>query len=246
MSRLEALEISAQFGGNLALDKVSLAVEPGQVTGLIGPNGAGKTTMFNVITGLQPASAGRVILDGRDITKAPPHKRARLGVGRTFQHLELFNSLSVLDNLRAAGDIRKSWRLGWTVGYAADVERILQLVGLGEIAHRGVAEIPTGLGRLVELARALVIQPSVLLLDEPASGQTEQDITAFGRLIRHLADHTGMAVCLIEHNMSLVMGVCDTVQVLDFGRTIAHGTPAVVRDDPAVMDAYLGVPERAA
>ncbi len=243
MARLEGVGITVRFGGNMALDNVSLAVEPGQVTGLIGPNGAGKTTMFNVLTGLQTPAAGQVILDGRDITRTPPHKRARLGLGRTFQRLELFTSLSVLDNLRAAADIRKSWRLGWAAGHAADVDRILHLTGLAHIADQCVAEIPTALARLVELARALVIRPSVLLLDEPASGQSEQDTAAFGRLLRQLAGENGMAICLIEHDMSLVMGVCDTIHVLDFGRTIAHGLPDVIRRQPAVIDAYLGTPE---
>jgi branched-chain amino acid transport system ATP-binding protein len=243
MSRLEALDITVRFGGNVALDNVSLAVEPGQVTGLIGPNGAGKTTMFNVLTGLQAVTTGRVLLDGHDITNAPPHKRARLGLGRTFQRLELFTSLSVLDNLRAAADIRKSWRIGWAAGHAADVERVLHQIGLDHIADQCVAEIPTALGRLVELARALVIKPSVLLLDEPASGQSEQDTMTFGRLLRHLASETGIAICLIEHDMSLVMNVCDTIHVLDFGRTIAHGLPCVIREEPAVIQAYLGNPE---
>jgi len=246
VSYLEASGVTVRFGGNLALDDVSIAIESGRITGLIGPNGAGKTTLFDVMTGLRAPSRGRILLDGRDITRAPPHKRARLGLARTFQQLELFGSLSVHDNLRAAGDIRKSWRLGWTAGYGRDVESILQQIGLSEMADRIVSEIPTGLARLVELARALVIRPSVILLDEPASGQTEDGIVAFGRILRHLVNDNGMAICLIEHDMSLVMDVYDVIEVLDFGHVIAHGSPEVVRNDPSVINAYLGEPDHPA
>jgi branched-chain amino acid transport system ATP-binding protein len=226
----------------VALDGVSLAIEPGGVTGLIGPNGAGKTTLFNVVTGLLSATSGRVALDGHDISRLPPHRRAKLGVARTFQRLELFTSLSVRDNVRVAGEICNGWAGGSRLNAGAEADRVLALVGLGGVADREVSEIPTGQARLVELARALMIRPSILLLDEPAAGQTEQETIAFGRLVRSLAAD-GLAVCLVEHDMSLVMNVCQIIHVLDMGRLIASGSPEAVRADPAVVDAYLGAPE---
>jgi branched-chain amino acid transport system ATP-binding protein len=244
---LLAHEVTVRFGGKAALSGTSIAVERGAITGLIGPNGAGKTTLFNVVCGLLTPQAGRVVLDGRDITSAPPHRRARLGLARTFQRLELFTSLTVRDNVRVGGDIRNRWstggwfRRGRSDG-ADDTDRIIEMTGLGAIADREVSEIPTGQARVVELARALMTRPSVLLLDEPAAGQTEQETEEFGRLLRRLAVD-GLAVCLVEHDMTLVMDVCETIHVLDYGRTIAAGPPDRVRNDPAVVEAYLGTPE---
>ena len=245
MALLEAREVTVRFGGTTALDHTSVAVERGQVTGLIGPNGAGKTNLFNVVCGLLAPQAGRVVLDSEDITSTPPHRRARLGLARTFQRLELFTSLTVRDNVRVAGDIRRRWaRLGrdGDGSTGAEVERIMDLTGLRSIADREVSEIPTGQARVVELARALMTRPSVLLLDEPAAGQTEAETDAFGQLLGRLAGD-GLAVCLVEHDMSLVMEVCETIHVLDYGRTIAVGPPDAVRRDPAVVEAYLGTPE---
>ncbi len=240
MLRLEANGVTVRFGGTVALDDVGVTVEPGIVTGLIGPNGAGKTTLFNVISGLQQPSSGRVLLDGRDITGLAPNRRAQLGVARTFQRLELFISMSVQDNIRVAGDIRNSWGRSRRIRVSDEAERVIELTGLGDVAERDVADIPTGRARVVELARALMTGPAVLLLDEPASGQTEQETHAFGALLRRLATQDGLAVCLVEHDVSLVMGVCDTINVLDYGRTIAIGTPEQVRKDPQVIAAYLG------
>jgi branched-chain amino acid transport system ATP-binding protein len=242
---LEAVDVAVRFGGNVAVDGVSITVAPGHVTGLIGPNGAGKTTLFNVITGLLPPSRGRVVMNGVDVTRASPHKRAKLGLARTFQRLELFTSLSVRDNVRVAGEIRNSWGRVDRMNAAAEADRIIELVGLGEVADREVGEVPTGQARVVEVARALMTKPSILLLDEPASGQTEQETVVFGQLLRRLADD-GIAICLVEHDMSLVMDVCESIFVLDFGRTIASGSPEEVRRDPAVIDAYLGAPETVA
>jgi branched-chain amino acid transport system ATP-binding protein len=238
---LETRAVTVRFGGNVAVDDVSIGVDPGVVTGLIGPNGAGKTTLFNVITGLQKPARGRVLLGGDDITGLAPYKRAQKGLARTFQRLELFISLSVRDNIRVAGDVRNSSRHG-RIGVDAETDRIIELTGLTDVAHRDVSDIPTGRARVVELARALMTQPSVVLLDEPASGQTEQETEAFGELLKRLAA-AGLAICLVEHDMGLVMQVCSTITVLDYGAVIARGTPEEVRDDPAVIDAYLGTPE---
>ena len=238
--------VTVRFGGEQALSEVDLEVPPGHVTGLIGPNGAGKTTLFNVISGLQAAATGRVLLDGRDISGLPTHKRARLGIARTFQRLELFTDLSVRDNLRVAGEMRNGWRLfgigGGRIDVGREVDRLLGLLGLGAVADDGAAEIPTGTARVVELGRALMSQPRVLLLDEPASGQTEEETMAFGVLLRRLAHDDGLTVLLVEHDMSLVMDVCDRISVLDFGQVIATGPPEQVRTDPLVLDAYLGAP----
>jgi branched-chain amino acid transport system ATP-binding protein len=244
MPLLETRDVTVRFGGNVALDDVSLGVDPGVVTGLIGPNGAGKTTLFNVITGLQKPQRGRVLLGGEDITGLPPFKRAQRGLARTFQRLELFISLSVRDNVRVAGDVRNASRPG-RIDVDAETDRILALTGLTDVAHRDVADIPTGRARVVELARALMTSPSVVLLDEPASGQTEQETEAFGRLLMRLAAD-GLAVCLVEHDVSLVMQVCSTITVLDYGAVLARGTAAEIREDPAVVAAYLGTAEGAA
>jgi branched-chain amino acid transport system ATP-binding protein len=238
---LETRDVTVRFGGNVAVDNVSIAVEPETVTGLIGPNGAGKTTLFNVITGLQKPARGRVLLAGEDVTALPPYKRAQRGLARTFQRLELFLSLSVRDNVRVAGDVRNASRSG-RIDVAAEADRILELTGLSDVADRDVSDIPTGRARVVEVARALMTHPSVVLLDEPASGQTEQETHAFGQLLLRLAAE-GLAVCLVEHDVGLVMQVCSTITVLDYGAVIARGTPDQIRDDPAVIDAYLGTPE---
>ena len=244
MSLLETVDVKVRFGGNVALDDVSISVEPASITGLIGPNGAGKTTLFNAITGLQSLSGGRVMLNGKDVTKLAPHKRARQGLARTFQRLELFTSLSVRDNVRVAGEIRNRWSLGGGRFDAnAEADRIIELVGLSDVASREVGEIPTGQARVVELARGLMIRPTLLLLDEPASGQTEDETEAFGHLLRKLATEDGLGICLVEHDMALVMDVCETIHVLEFGRIISSGTAEHVRNDPVVIDAYLGAPE---
>jgi branched-chain amino acid transport system ATP-binding protein len=238
---LEAHDVTVRFGGKAALDQTSIDVERGMITGLIGPNGAGKTTLFNVVCGLLTPQGGHVVLDGSDVTRAQPHRRARLGLARTFQRLELFTSLTVRDNIRVGGDIRNHWSRR-RVDSTDEAERILDLTGLGPIADREVSEIPTGRARVVELARALMTRPSVLLLDEPAAGQTERETEEFGALLRRLAAD-GLAVCLVEHDMTLVMDVCETINVLDYGRTIAAGPPTQVRNEPAVIEAYLGTPE---
>jgi branched-chain amino acid transport system ATP-binding protein len=235
--------VSVRFGGHLALDDVDVAAEAGTITGLIGPNGAGKTTMFNVVTGLLEPTSGSVHFDGADVTRLAPFKRARRGIARTFQRLELFTSLSVRDNVRAAGDIRNRWQRRGRIDAATEAERVLDLIGLSHLADREVGEIPTGMARRVELGRALMTQPKVLLLDEPASGQDERETEEFGDLLFRLRDE-GIAVFLVEHDVALVMRTCSFIHVLDFGRIIATGTPEEIRTNQAVLDAYLGEEQR--
>ncbi len=227
---------------------MDLEVRAGEITGLIGPNGAGKTTLFNVITGLLSPTAGRILFDGRDVSRLDTHKRARLGIARTFQRLELFTDLTVRDNLRVAGEIRQTWRGGGRgfrqgmrhVDVDAETERVLDLIGLRAIADADVSTIPTGTARVVELGRALMIRPRVLLLDEPASGQSDEETRAFEALLRRLVREHDLSILLVEHDMALVMEVCDRINVLDFGEVIAVGSPDEVRRDPRVRDAYLG------
>ncbi len=238
MALLEAREVSVRFGGHLAVNKVDLEVEAGRVTGLIGPNGAGKTTIFNALTGLQETSAGRVLIDGSDVSSLPPHKRARRGVARTFQRLELFSLLTVRENVLVAAEVRKRWARDGSDPDAV-VDDVLARVGLTEVADLRVDTLPTGKARLVELARALASQPRVLLLDEPSSGLNEAETHEMAVVLRQVADE-GLAVLLVEHDMSLVMGVCETIFVLDFGQIIATGDPAAIQGDPVVQEAYLG------
>jgi branched-chain amino acid transport system ATP-binding protein len=243
-SLLVAEQVTVSFGGNRALTDVDIDVRMGEVTGLIGPNGAGKTTLFNVITGMVTPTSGRIRFAGRDVSRLDTHKRARLGIARTFQRLELFTDLSVRDNLRVAGEIRNSWsglaRVGRRVNVADETERVLGMLGLTRVADANVSTIPTGTARVVELGRALMIRPRILLLDEPASGQTDEETKAFELLLRRLVDEDGLTVLLVEHDMALVMDVCDRIHVLDFGEIISAGTPDDVRADPRVRDAYLG------
>lgn len=240
---LETRGITVQFGGNKAVKDVSIGIANGTITGLIGPNGAGKTTLFNTITGLQKPTAGKVFLDGRDITSAPPYKRARRGLARTFQRLELFVSLSVRDNLRVAGDIHNANGRA-RIDVEAETDRLLELTGLADIAEKDVSDIPTGRARVVEVARALMTSPRVLLLDEPASGQTEQETDEFAELLTGLADQ-GLAICLVEHDIPLVMKLCSTIHVLDYGAILASGVPDEIKNDQNVINAYIGTEEEA-
>ncbi len=241
---LHAENVTVKFGGNRALSEVDVDVRAGEITGLIGPNGAGKTTLFNAITGLLTPTSGRILFDGRDVSRLDTHKRARLGIARTFQRLELFTDLSVRDNLRVAGEIRNTWsglgRGARRINVGHETERVLDLIGLTGAADAAVSTIPTGTARVVELGRALMIQPRILLLDEPASGQTDDETRAFEILLRRLVTEGGLTILLVEHDMALVMEVCDRIHVLDFGEVIAVGAPDVVRADPGVRDAYLG------
>jgi branched-chain amino acid transport system ATP-binding protein len=242
MPALEVSEVCMAFGGAQVLSDVSISVPTGGVTGLIGPNGAGKTTLFNVVSGLLAPRSGRVMIDGHDVTRAGPAARARRGLSRTYQRLELFTSLTVRDNIRVAGEIRNTWGRRGRIDVGKETERTLELLGLGEVAEREVSELPTARARVVEVARALMTQPKVLLLDEPASGQTEQETLAFGRILRQLVEERGLAICLVEHDVGLVMDTCEMIHVLDYGEIIASGPPEQVKNDPLVVNAYLGTP----
>lgn len=235
---LRVQEVAVNFGGVSALTAVTLTAREREITGLIGPNGAGKTTLFNVITGLQQPTGGRVYVDGRDVDKLSPHKRARLGIARTFQRLEVFGSLTVYENVLAAAEFRASWSEDDTSPRAVAAE-VLTRVGLGPMAQARVDALPTGLARLVELGRALATKPRLLLLDEVGSGLNHDETEGLGKLLVSLA-RDGVSILLVEHDMELVMEICDRIHVLDFGRIICTGTPAEVQRDPHVQAAYLG------
>ena len=235
---LSTQDIVVRFGVLQAVSQASIEVVEGRVTGLIGPNGAGKTTLFNVITGLQEPTAGKVFFDGKDITTKNPFKRARMGIARTFQKLEVFGSLSARENILVAAEQRKTWdRSGFDPNQVCD--EILEKVGLSDVSDFMVGTLPTGTARLVELARALASNPKVLLLDEPSSGLNEEETEEMASLLRKLVDE-GLGVLLVEHDMSFVMGTCQFIHVLDFGTIIATGTPAEVQANAQVQAAYLG------
>lgn len=230
---LHVESVTVVFGGVTAVSEVSLAAEPSHVTGLIGPNGAGKTTLFNVISGIITPGNGTVRLDGIDLTRMAPHRRARHGIARTFQRLELFGSLSAAENVRVAAEVAGR-------PHAMDLAmELLERVGISEHARQPAGELDTGTARLLEVARALATSPRVLLLDEPASGLDAGATERLATLLRDLAAD-GLAVLLVEHDVELVMGVCDRLFVLDLGRIIAGGPPDEVRRLPAVVEAYLG------
>jgi branched-chain amino acid transport system ATP-binding protein len=228
----------------MALEDVVIDADLGYVTGLIGPNGAGKTTLFNVITGLQDPTRGRIHIDGKDVTNARAHKRARMGVGRTFQRLEVFGSLTARENVLVAAEIRRRWSRDRSNPRQV-AEEVIDRVGVRDFADEVCDNLPTGRARLVELARALATRPRLLLLDEPGSGLDTSETEAFGDLLIQLA-RDGLAVLLVEHDVELVMRVCERIHVLDFGRVIAAGTAAEIQADPRVQAAYLGEDESAA
>jgi branched-chain amino acid transport system ATP-binding protein len=235
MALLEIRQVMVRFGGVMAVGGVDLDVQAGEITGLIGPNGAGKTTLFNVISGMQDPTAGMVSVNGVDISHESPHRRAKRGLARTFQRLELFASLTVRDNVRVAAELASLTNIDSTV------DRLLEKVGVSHLADKTAGELPTGSARLVEIARALATGPQLLLLDEPASGLDESESDRLGKLLRELTGE-GLGVLLVEHDMSLVMRVCDSIYVLDLGMIIAHGTPEYIQHDPHVLQAYLGAP----
>jgi branched-chain amino acid transport system ATP-binding protein len=251
-SRLSARDITVRFGGVTALQSVDIDVPPASIVGLIGPNGAGKSTLFSVLSGLRRPAQGRVFMDGIDITTTSPQARAGRGLARTFQHPELFTGLTVREHVMLAYRIKHTPRRIWFDTLAGGgfrypppaeskrVDDLIQSLNLAQVEHDSVIGLPLGLARLVEIARSIAREPTVLLLDEASSGLDATETDELAQVLRNLVDDHGVSLLLVEHDVDLVMGLADQINVLDFGACIAQGTPDQIRSSPEVRAAYLG------
>src|SRR5713226_690020 len=253
MTMLRVRDLYLRFGGVVALDRVSLDLNRGEILGLIGPNGAGKTTLFNCISGVVSPDAGKMFFEGRSLRNAAAHERARRGIARTFQNLQLWNSMTVLENVSVPMDaLGRRSTLGDALGNPmsmfaerATMERaraILHVLDLGRYADTKAGDLPAGIQRRVEIARALAVRPKLLLLDEPAAGLDAHETLRLAYLLQTVRDRFHVSMLLVDHDMSLVMRVCDYVYVLDFGKLLSRGRPAEIRNDKKVVAAYLGEP----
>lgn len=242
--------IGKRFGGLTALQGISFNIAKGSITGIIGPNGAGKTTLFNLTTGIYPPSEGSVLLDDRDVSALPPEKRAKLGLVRTFQNIELFGKMTVLENVMvglhtqtSSGLLACAFRLPWQMSEERRIRdramEWLDFVGIAELAELEAGTLPFGKGRLLEIARAMALDPKLLLMDEPAAGLNSTETAELADLIKKIRD-TGVTVGLVEHDMDLVMEICDALVVLNLGTMLAEGTPREIQENQAVISAYLG------